>query len=447
MNFYLIRNQREIFMLKIKKLLNLSILTITTIQSHDFNLITVQDLLSQRPDIEYIKCHDIEKFEYHPFPLSEYPELQPHKGLLAETFILKIPHGQVCSVHGWIKVDNNIIHDFILHHYSLDAHINFLNKTPFHNLKKIKGKVAVITLSFDVCFGHWIYNILGRLALLETQNIEYDWLYVAYDKPYMKETLALWGIDPNKIIQPFNENNYIEADELIVPSHIGVRTPEPHQYRLNWIPIELYCKKWGINPEGIKLNLNTMNPKYDKLPPETISIDNYFLHSVPISGLYIGNWLITSFRNKFLPLIQNNSYNFSKRVFISRQDALSRKIINEEEIFNVFEKYGFKKYVLSSLSIKEQIALFHQAETVVATNGSSLTHIIFAQSNTNIIEIFLTRPDSCFYNLSKLAQLNHYCIKTTTFKLIGDTVNIFVNPNILKNFITEHESLFTMEHL
>lgn len=426
---------------------NILLYCLTTVAfADDFNLISIKELLAQRPDIEYMKCHDVEPFEYKPFPFSQFPELQPNKGLLAETFILKIPNGQACSVHGWIKSDNNIIHDFILHHYSLDAHIDFLNKTPFTNLKKITGKVAVITLSFDICFGHWIYNVLGRLALLELAGIEYDWLYVACDKPYMKETLALWGIDPAKIIEPFNENHFIQADELIIPSHIGVRTPEQNQYRLNWVPLELYCKKWGCSTQGMVLNLNRMNTKYDALPPADVSIDNYFLHSVPLAGIYAARWLMDALRNKFLPHTLTNNSNFSKKVFISRKDAPARKIINEDEIFNLFKKYGFKKYVLSELTMIEQITLFNQAETIIAPNGSSLTHLVFAQPGTNIIEIFLTRPDSCFYYFSHVLQLNHHCIKTTDFKLIGDTANIFVNPIIIENFIAQNSVLFDLNN-
>jgi hypothetical protein len=185
---------------------------------------------------------------------SRFPELQPHKGLFAPTFIAKIPNGQVCSVHGWIKKDNYIIQDFIPTCHPLGFNLQALEKQPFANLKKITGKVAVLTSKLDIYYSHWMYNILGRLALLESQGIEYDWLYVASDKPYMKESLALWGIDTKKLLDPLKDYVYIEADELIVPSQIGVRMPEPHQYLLNWVPLEIYGPKWGLDSSKIKMN-------------------------------------------------------------------------------------------------------------------------------------------------------------------------------------------------
>lgn len=416
------------------------------VQAHNFNITSIQDIMSQRPDIKYIKCHDTEPFEYKHFPISQFPELQPNKGLLAETFILKIPNGQVCSWHGWIKVDNNIIQDLIFHHFCLDTHIKFLNKTNFTNIKKIQGKVAVITLLADSCYGHWIYNVLGRLALLEEQGIEYDWLYVACDKPYMKETLALWGIDPAKIIQPFKENNFIQADELIVPSHIGARTPEPYQYRLSWIPFYLYSKKWNI--DNSKLNLhkfNSMNTKYEQMPPSYVSINNYFFHSIPLCGIYLSQWLVDFYLKKFLPLIEHKNYSFSKKVFISREKANTRKMLNEDEVFGFFETYGFKKYFLEEMSVLDQIALFNQAETVIAASGSSLINAIFCKPNTNIVEIFQARCEACFYYASQFLKLNHFCVKTMDFCEAEDIEGFqstTVNPEIFKIFINNNPILF-----
>lgn len=430
-------------MKNIKKICSLIFLSTISLSPQDFNLITIQELLSQRSDIEYIKCYDREPFEYKPFPISQFPELQPNKGLLAETFILKIPNGQVCSWHGWIKVENNIIHDFIFHHRSLNTHLIFLNKTPFTNLKKINGKVAVITLEADTCYGHWIYNILGRLALLEKHGIEYDWLYVAYDKPYMKETLTMLGIDPNKIITPFNENHYIQADELIIPSHIGVRTPEQDQYRLNWIPLEFYAKKWNFN--NPKIDGNTMASTYDSLPPSYVPINNYFFHSIPLCGVYLSQWLINYLQTKFLPFTQEKAYHFSEKVFISREKAFIRKIVNEDEIFSLFKAKGFKKYILEEMPFIEQIALFNQAKIIVAATGSSLINLVFCKPNTTIVEIFQARCEACFYYLSQQLKLDHHCIKTMNFcdaENIEGSESTSVKTSIIQNFIQENELLF-----
>ena len=414
-----------------------------TSQAEDLQITSIHELLKTHPEIEYIKCHDAQPFAYEPFPISAFPELQPHKGLFAETFIAKIPHGRVCSYRGFIKVDNAIISEFIPPYGSSTHQKLSLKRYSFTNSKNIKGRVVVITMLWDSYYGHWLWNILGRLALVEEQGIEYDWVYVAYDKPYMKETLALWGIDPAKIITPFGRTGYIEADELIVPSHIGDRAPLPHEYVMKWIPFEQLNQKWNLSKD-LYLWGNSISQKYDKLPKD-IAIQNYFLRWTTLCGSYFCPWGVSYIRNKFLPHLQKKSFHFSKKIFISRHDSNRRIMINENEIWALFEPLGFKKYTLSKLSFLEQMALFNGAEIIVAAHGTALINSLFAKPGTTIIEIFQNRSDCCFYYLSQLLQLHHYCIKTTDFCDIDGDKHSYVDPDIIQNFIGEHKALFNKE--
>lgn len=404
-----------------------------SVPNYNFDIVSIYDLLKTRPDIVYIKCFDAQSFEYKPFPIARFPELHPNKGLLAESFIVKIPNGRVCSWHGWIHIDNKIIQECIFPYAMLIGQKDMLKHFNFQNLKKIIGKVAVITMPFDNCYGHWICHVLGRLALLELHNIEYDWLYVSYDLPYMKETLSMCGVDPAKIITPFNENYYIQADEIIVPSHMGMRKPEQNQYVLNESSLKVFYPKWNLPISQQELDMINV--------PSHISLTNCFLNWTPLCGYYISQWLIDYLHSKFLPYIHSTEQLFSKKVFISRQDS-HRHMINEDEIFKLFEQYGFKKYILSKMTLQEQISLFHNAQTIVATNGSSLTNALFCKPGTNIVEIFLARSDATFYYASEILKLNHYCIQTMDFIDIDGNQNIYVAPFIIKNFIKEHQFLF-----
>lgn len=414
----------------------------TSIFNQSLKITTVHDLCISHPEITYCKSHPIEEFNYKPFPLSRFPELQPQKGLLAETFILTIPKGQVCSEFGWIALDNHIIQDFIPTCHPLGYSLLYLKKHSFSNVKKIKGRVAVITSKLDIYYSHWMYNILGRLALLELNNIEYDWLYVASDKPYMKQTLALWGIDTSKLLDPLKENTFIEADELIVPSHVGVRMPQAHEYVLNWIPLELYGPKWGLDPKTIDLIPNTKLP--NEIIPTNVLIENYFLTWTPLCAIYFSPWLIKYLRNIFLSHIENKKYNYlSKKIFISRKDTKDRNMINEDDVFALFEEKGFTRYNLTTLSLPEQIYLFNNAQIIAAAHGTGLTNLLFCKPNTQVIEIFQAKSDCSLYYLSQLLRLNHYCIQTMDFNNniegnISTTVPLF----IIKDFIKNHTELF-----
>src|SRR5690606_15824295 len=89
--------------------------------------------------------------------------------------------------------------------------VRTLRKTDFSHPKKISGRVAVLTRAWGHCYFHWLSDVLSRLFLLRKHNIEYDWLYVRCDKPFMKQTLTLLGVDLNRVIQPGGEYVCIQA--------------------------------------------------------------------------------------------------------------------------------------------------------------------------------------------------------------------------------------------
>lgn len=418
----------------------------TTSKTNSINIEieSIHNLLKTNPQITYIHCSDIEPFEYTPFPISRFPEFQPHKGLFDETFIVKIPNGIVCSVASYIKYQNYIISEFIPTISTLTDQINGINRAPFKNVRQISGKVAVITALGDICYSHWIYNILGRLALLELYNIEYDWLYVAYDKPYMKESLALWGIDPTKIIQPFNNTECIQAEELIAPSFIGARIPESYQYPLTYVPMEKMCNYWNVDPNTTYLPYNKINPVIDIAPPTHIPAQNYFFYRNLLCGSYYIPWVIEYISKKLSSKVTPLNKFLSKKFFISRKDAKLRKTINEDEIFELFKPYGFERYILEQMPLAEQIALFQQAECIVAAHGTGLMNLIFCKPGTTVVEIYQGRSDCCFYYLAQIMNLKPYCIKTMEFNPadIWGYADTVMPVDIIQKFIDDNKMLF-----
>lgn len=355
----------------------------------DFDIVSVDYLLKRNPSILYTKCHDQTSFHLEPFPLAQYANHRPEHGTFDETFVVTIPQGKVCSQYGFVVTDQRyMLRELTPQNYRFFHNVNLIKEAHFDNVRKVSGRVAVITRRDYDCFGHWLIDILGRLALIEIAGIEYDWLYIPVTKPYMKETLELWGVDPLKIIQPFDEFYYIQADELIVPSLVTRRVPTPYSACLDFAPLTVYYPDWVLD--------------------------------------YV--------RNKFLPLAQQclQHQEYSKKVFISRKDGTSRLITNEDEVFALFQEHGFCRYELSKMSFLQQVALFANAQIIVAPNGSGLANIMFCKPGTDIIELFQARPDSSFYNLAKAVDLNHLGVQTSPFHETG-----FFNTEIPLSIIQE----------
>ena len=91
----------------------------------------------------------------------------------------------------------------------------------------------------------------------------------------------------------------------------------------------------------------------------------------------------------------------SRRIFISRDGAEKRRLINEAEVFAVAKAHGFEKHRLEEMSLENQIELFNDADMVMGMHGAGFTNLIHAR-NCDVFEIFpRARVKPTFYFLGK----------------------------------------------
>jgi tetratricopeptide (TPR) repeat protein/capsular polysaccharide biosynthesis protein len=218
-------------------------------------------------------------------------------------------------------------------------------------LESIDGTVALLSGLAGHVYYHWMFDILPRLELMTRSGIELekiDWFVINNcELPFQRETLDILGIPSAKIL-PSDRHSHIQAKELIVPSFPGY---------LDWVP----------------------------------------------------DGTIKFLRQTFLSKISLTKVNYGKRIYISRARAKSRQIINETEVFDLIKQYGFQTVFLEEMSFLEQVAVFANAEAIVAPHGSGLTNIVFCSPHTKIIELFsphYIRTD--YWMLGQHLQLEHY---------------------------------------
>jgi hypothetical protein len=339
-------------------------------QNSWFQILPLQEILKKNQQIDsclknpivYRKIVDKVPFDYPEFSIA----LKfPHSGYFEELFILTIPQGRVQGECGYVFVDDKLS-DEMARGDRFECLAN-IPKIPENNIQKISGRVAVIAQHGSnkniANYYHWVCEVLGRLALLEIGGVEYDWLYVGMPKKFMKETLRLWGVNFEKIIEPTDEQFCIEADELILPSMV-INTSVGHAHAGN------------------------------------------FQH--PVTLQYVKDKLLAGANKENIDCSK-----FSSKVFISRKDSYNaRRILNEDAIFELFQKKDFERYELSKMSVPEQIILFAHAEIVVSEQGSGLTNVLFCRPNTIVVEIFQALIDNCFWWMSNALDLQYIPIKT-----------------------------------
>jgi hypothetical protein len=74
-------------------------------------------------------------------------------------------------------------------------------------------------------------------------------------------------------------------------------------------------------------------------------------------------------------------------VYVSRANAIERRVVNEDEVVNVLSEFGFSRYLLEERSVAENASLFDNADIVVGPHGAGLTDIIFSTDST-LVELF-----------------------------------------------------------
>jgi hypothetical protein len=77
-----------------------------------------------------------------------------------------------------------------------------------------------------------------------------------------------------------------------------------------------------------------------------------------------------------------------KRIYISRADATTRRVENENEIVNVLSRFNFVPVTLGGLPIDRQFSIIFGADVIVAPHGMGLTHIALHPKKPSIVELF-----------------------------------------------------------
>jgi hypothetical protein len=351
-----------------------------------------KDFMRLFPTTQQIHCFDKFYFQYPQLSLEEtfgHSDFD-FKDYLDDIFVLRIPQAKaVYDNINFLWINDVFITEIAPKIGLFD--FNFYNPRMNIPLHRINGRVVALYHPSKSMYGHYVLDILGMLAVLEMNNIEYDYVCLPYDKKFMKELINLWGIPEHKIIQQEKGWGFI-ADEILVPSNVS---------------------------------RDSKSVKYVN-----------FYHPI------ILDYIRTKILNKISSLNIDVSH-FSKKIFLSRKDAQYRNIPNEDEIFELFAQKGFVRYEASKLSVAEQIALFHNATHIAGATGSNMTNLIFSKPETYFLLFIQNFADRTFYILSLIFDLKYYAICDTTKEdlLFGkpDAIGRMLDIKKVESFLYEHK--------
>lgn len=320
--------------------------------------ISTKDLIS---DIngDYILLDNSEYINYPSYQKSYLQKITGSKKIDSdscfispETFVSIIPNGRVLYDYGVVVSPN--------HKLVGDVSINLGGDSSKHGVmfdrylppvQNIQGSLAVLSSTAHQRYFHWMFDVLPRIEMLKRSQILIDSYLINCEKSFQRDSIELLGIPKEKIISP-QSNTHIQAEILIVPSLPGKIS---------------YVTRRSCN----------------------------FLRSIFLN--------------------EPAHFESNRYLYITRGDALTRRVLNEDEVLIELTKYGFEFIALEGMPIVEQAKLFASAKIIVAPHGAALTNIVFCQKNSIVIEFMPdTYIEPCFERLANLLSLRYKCLKAKT---------------------------------
>ncbi len=108
---------------------------------------------------------------------------------------------------------------------------------------------------------------------------------------------------------------------------------------------------------------------------------------------------------------KHNTNNCPRRIYISRNDARYRRVLNERDLLPLLDRYRIQRVRLSQLSFSNQLDLFASAEVVIAPHGAGLANLVFAPPGCKVIEFMPKDPvNGCFWALSEACGHAYFCL-------------------------------------
>jgi hypothetical protein len=79
---------------------------------------------------------------------------------------------------------------------------------------------------------------------------------------------------------------------------------------------------------------------------------------------------------------------FSKYIYISRQRAKTRKLLNEKELKVELEKIGFETVYFENMSLADQFSAVREAKFIVGIHGAGMANILSAKRSPHYLEVW-----------------------------------------------------------
>ncbi len=99
-----------------------------------------------------------------------------------------------------------------------------------------------------------------------------------------------------------------------------------------------------------------------------------------------------------------------RRIYISRENARIRKVLNEPELISALKGFNFEIINSEDFSLEDQVSMFNSCEVLVSIHGSGLTNTLFMPPGSKVVEFRKKEApgNQCYWHLAGSLDIPYY---------------------------------------
>lgn len=187
---------------------------------------------------------------------------------------------------------------------------------------------------------------------------------------------------------------------------------------------------WGDAPSYVAETLDLIGVPAHKIEPATAPVyraSNVVVPSFPNKTAADYRWI----RNAVLETTNPDTVpDVGGNVYISRSNAIERRIVNEQAVIDSLSQYGFEPYVLETQRVAENVQLFHEADAIVGAHGAGLTDLIYCD-DAIVVELFGSKIKDPYERLADAVGVEYQPIRCQP-----DSTDLIVDTDYLERTLS-----------
>jgi capsular polysaccharide biosynthesis protein len=128
----------------------------------------------------------------------------------------------------------------------------------------------------------------------------------------------------------------------------------------------------------------------------------------------------------------SSTHQMTRRIYLSRQRAKHRRVINDVALWQLLSAYGFELVELEELKFSEQVKLFHDCRILVGAHGAGLSTAIFSGA-IDVVVLYSTKSPPNYFHTQTIALGQRHWHVCSDFQ--SEDADFIVNLDELKKVL------------